>query len=70
MYTDGHMFNMNIELAHVAGAPEDLMAMFRYYRTQPYYHDLRKIEDAIFRGPDFQQWAIENRDALIAKLNS
>lgn len=49
---------------------EDLMAMFRYYRTQPYYHDLRKIEDAIFRGPDFQQWATEHRDALIAKLNS
>ena len=44
--------------------------MFRYYRTQPYYHDLRKIEDAVFRGPDFQQWATEHRDALVAKLNS
>ena len=44
--------------------------MFRYHRTLPHYHDLRKIEDAIFREPDFQQWATDNRDALIAELSS
>ena len=44
--------------------------MFRYYRTQPSYHDLRKIEDAIYCGPSLQHWAAEHREALIAKLNS
>ena len=62
-------YHLNPTLKRSAGAPEDLMAMFRYYRTQTAYHDLRKLEGAIFHGPSLKQWAVEHRDALIAALN-
>lgn len=43
--------------------------MFRYYREFPNYYDLRNPKDAIYQGPTFREWAIENRDALIEALN-
>ncbi|KAK9826155.1 hypothetical protein WJX81_002045 [Elliptochloris bilobata] len=47
---------------------EDLMAMFRYYRMQPFYNNLRNPKYAIFHGPSFRDWATENRDELIAAI--
>ena len=48
---------------------DDLAAMWRYYRLSPKYNELRDPKDTIFQGPTFREWALENRDALTAKVN-
>ena len=53
----------------LSGVAGDLAAMFRYYREHDIYNDLRKPEDAIFRGPNLRDWASANCDALREALN-
>ncbi|KAK9826178.1 hypothetical protein WJX81_004436 [Elliptochloris bilobata] len=48
---------------------EDCGNMFRYYRDFDTYDKLRPVEETIFRGPSFREWAVDNREALLAALN-
>ena len=61
------MLGADIEPCHACAAAE-LANMFAYYRQFPYYDSLRGMEQRIYKGPTFAEWAQQNSDALKRKL--